>query len=167
MAKPLVTADELREDVIYCPESGLFRRRRTTQWFKEGDPAGCKNGRGYIIFSVRRRMYPAQRLAWLYMTGEWPNGFVDHIDGDPANNRFSNLRVVTPAQNTWNRRRCRRNSTGVIGVSFLSGRGKFAAHITVSGKRRCLGEFNTIDEAASARKLAEKQFIAPYTRRGA
>jgi len=49
----------------------------------------------------------AHRLAWLYMAGAWPSGVIDHMNGDPSDNRWSNLRDVTQAENNANRRKVR------------------------------------------------------------
>jgi hypothetical protein len=61
---------------------------------RAGEPAGKvhSNGRRYI--EVDGEIYPADRLAFLYVTGEWPVGAIEHIDGDLANDAWSNLRLA-------------------------------------------------------------------------
>ena len=54
---------------------------------------------GHIRICIMRVKYLAHRLAWLYVTGSWPSQDIDHIDGDPTNNRFANLREVTHQEN--------------------------------------------------------------------
>lgn len=81
-----------------------------------------------------------------------PDGFVcDHIDGNTLNNRKANLRVVTYAQNTWNRKRNSTNSSGYVGVTPY--RGRFVSGISHQCSRINLGAFNTPEEAAAAYDL--------------
>lgn len=99
----MLTQAQLKEILTYNPDTGDF------VW-KNGRPAGStKNIKrpnrtpiSYIIVGVRGRNYRAHRLAWLYMTGEFPATFLDHKDGDGLNNRWGNLRLATPRQNGYN-----------------------------------------------------------------
>ena len=89
-----LTAVRLREVLHYDPDTGEFSCLRGLR-----QKVGRPNATGHIQISVDDRRYQAHRLVWLYMTGEWPRLLVHHIDGDPANNRWSNLQQVTPAEN--------------------------------------------------------------------
>jgi hypothetical protein len=90
-----LTVERLRELLDYYPQIGIFvwrvgRRARKV--------AGCKTGgtgRRYVLIRVDRRLYPAGRLAWFYMTGVWPPADTDHKDRNPANNSIFNLRPAT------------------------------------------------------------------------
>jgi hypothetical protein len=81
----------------------------------------------------------AHRVAWLYMTGEWPSECVDHINGDKLDNRWCNLRAATHTQNNQSSFD-KKNSLGLRGVTKHF-RGGFRATIKVSGKQRSLGYF--------------------------
>jgi hypothetical protein len=87
--------------------------------------------------------------------GEWPNGQVDHINGDRSDNRICNLRIVDSQQNCRNQKLRKTNATGTMGVYFHKLTGKWTAQIMQSGKRIHLGLFDTKEGAISARKLAE------------
>lgn len=94
--------------------------------------------------------------------GQIPEGmFVDHIDGDPLNNRRGNLRVVTKAQNAA-------NAAARGGVSSYRGvfqrHGKWAAQIAKEGVRTSLGTFETEREAAAAYDEAAKSVHGEYAR---
>jgi hypothetical protein len=75
---------------------------------------------------------------------------VDHIDGDRLNNRRSNLRLCTRAENTRNQRLSCKNTSGYKGVTFNKANGKWTSQIMLNKKRKHLGSFNTPQEAYAA-----------------
>lgn len=118
-----ITATRLRELLHYDPETGLFTWKVARQGTRAGAFAGALN-HGYLRITIDWRHYPAHRLAWLYMTGEWPADLIDHINLVSDDNRFVNLRQATRAQNMHNSARPRTNTSGVKGVSRYAGRWK-------------------------------------------
>lgn len=128
MAKPIITAARLRELLHYDPETGVFTRKvRTAQRHQVGDRAdyGINTGgmKGYRTVALDSRKYLAHRAAWLYVYGEWPNDQIDHMDGDPSNNRIANLRDVPDGVNKQNKRRPKKTSkSGFLGVYFHQNR---------------------------------------------
>lgn len=98
----------------------------------------------------------AHRVCWAIHYGRWPTGFLDHINGNGLDNRISNLRDVTSRINSRNKKRDIRNKSGVLGVSFESG--KWRARIATNEKKWAhLGFFDTKIEAIAARKKAERE----------
>lgn len=83
---------------------------------------------------------------------------VDHIDGDTRNNRRSNLQIITQRENIIKGKLSKRNRTGVKGVSFIQG--KYLAHIRHNYTQIVLGRFETLEEAAKARKAGELKYYA-------
>lgn len=150
MAATNLTAERLRQLLSYDPETGLFiwrvyRNHRA----RAGTIAGSKTD--YLRISVDSVDHLAQRLAWLYMTGEWPIGVIDHKDGDKFNNAWSNLRDTTTSANNQNRVAANSNSgTGSLGVSYSAERGAFVAQIKYGGKNRMIGRYATKGEAEEA-----------------
>lgn len=155
-----LTQNRLRELLHYEPETGVF-----TWLVQRGRTASPGSVAGYVASESRRLIrvdgghYFAARLAWLYMTGEWPKGEVDHRDTDSLNDRWENLRDVTRVVNQQNMRNPRADSkTGLLGVT----RGKrlkgFGARIHVKGKTKWLGTFPTAEEAHAAYVEAKRMF---------
>ena len=151
---PALTAARLRELLHYDPETGEFRWRiHRAGTAVAGQIAG--NTQRPNPRYRRRRIgvdyveYKANRLAWLYMTGEWPDGLVDHIDTDPMNNRWSNLRLATQAQNQWNVGLRRNNTTGRTGVTYDKRRNQWRAEVHIH-----IGRFATREEAYEAYRHA-------------
>lgn len=146
----------LKRELFYNPDTGIFTRLRTHRNVRAGDIAGCDNG-GYLRIRVGSRKYYSHRVAWFYMTGAWPDGEIDHINGDKADNRWSNLRVVdrcTNMQNQW-RAHKRNKSTGLLGAYVVNG--QFIASITANGKQRYLGTFQSAQEAHMAYLQAKQK----------
>lgn len=112
-------------------------------------------GDGYIPIYVPPEFIPVagvgmiltHRLGFLILEG-WLPQFIDHRDGDRANNVFSNLREATRHQNGYNRKLGRDNTSGYKGVTFFKGR--WRALIRADSQRIFLGDFDTPEEAAQA-----------------
>jgi len=146
--------EELRTLLKYDPGTGLFTRLKTTggrYGAKAGTVAGGPFKDGYTLISVKSVQYRAHRLAWFYMTGNWPVGEIDHINGQRSDNRWSNLRDVPAQMNAQNKRTAQRNSrTGLLGASWSSRDRRYVARIRIDGKYRSLGGFDTAEEAHAA-----------------
>jgi hypothetical protein len=139
--KQELTAARLRELFHYDPETGVFLRRVKASNSEAGTPPRGVNSNRYLRFSVDGEKYYAHRLAWLYVYGAWPKNDTDHINGDRQDNRIRNLRDVSRGVNMQNQRRARSNnfSSGVLGVSWHKGAGKWCASIKVDGRMNYLG----------------------------
>lgn len=109
------------------------------------------------VLRIKKKMYFAHRIIWKLVTGEDPN-CIDHIDGDPLNNRWSNLRSVSHADNMKNMTKRRNSSAEVMGVHKHRLPGKWVARISSGGNQRHLGVFGTFEEAVAARKAAEAEY---------
>lgn len=149
-----LTAAQLRELLHYDPSTGIFTWRVAPA---NNTPAGSVAGAdcdGYRLIRVAGGRYRAHRLAWLYMTGEWPSCQVDHRDTDRSNNRWGNLRLATTSQNKANMGKRADNTSGFKGVRWYPPTKRWVAAIGFQGTRKTIGYFAT-PEAAHAAYCAE------------
>lgn len=156
MNEPLGQAELLRV-LHYDPMTGLFTWLvRLSQRAKVGDVAGrFRRDTGYRSIRLDGREYYAHRLAWLYMTGEWPADEIDHINGSRSDNRWANLRAADRSLNQQNERIARSTSvTGLLGAHRRHG--TFRASIVVDGRKKELGAFGTAEEAHAAYVKAKR-----------
>lgn len=140
---------ELLLAFVYDEHSGEFFWSDTQTPAFRGKRAGSFDKDGYILLTLKYKKFRAHRVAWMFKYGEWPVGVIDHIDGNPANNRISNLRDVSASVNSQNQVSAGRvTSTGLLGA--FKCRDKFSASIKVHGKRTYLGVFDTAELAHAA-----------------
>jgi HNH endonuclease/AP2 domain len=153
MTKPRTLRDIdlalLRRDYSYNPETGEFSRLFSVKSHAIIGEA-TRLLHGYRVVDINHRKYFIHRVIWLYVHGKWPNGQIDHIDGDTLNNRLANLRDVSQSQNQWNAGPRKTNTTGFKGVMRAKGGKKFTARIKAHGKAYWLGVFDTAEEASQA-----------------
>jgi hypothetical protein len=160
-----VTAEQLREVLHYNPDSGVFVWKvRVARPVRIGMIAGSQQSCGYRNIKVGGHMYLAHRLAWLYMTGKWPNALLDHINGIRDDNRFANLREATQTQNQCNSRKRRNNTSGLKGVSFFARRNCWRAQIRVHGRSIGLGYFDTPEQAHAAYIAGSQKYHGEFAR---
>lgn len=157
--------DELRDRIyyedgqIYWNPDELAKDRR-----KKSEPLGYEVGRsGYVGVGFRgedgNRKYYIHRLVYWLNTGEWPEE-IDHLDGDKANNHISNLRPATRKQNSQNKNKQSNNTSGYVGVTFLTG--KYRAQIKIDGKYYASYGYETAEAAAVARDILTKLFYGEF-----
>lgn len=159
-----VSLSTLTARLGYDPDTGIFTRRVARGRYPAGSVAGCSDHYGYQVIRIDDVLYKAHRLAWLYMTGEWPHDDIDHINGQPSDNRFSNLRQASAAQNLANRGLQKNNTTGVTGVYWERSSGKWMAGIMVGQRSINLGLHETFEGARSARRRAEEKYFGEFAR---
>lgn len=149
-AKPLPPLASLQRRLAYDPETGVITETRVAGTYRPD-----KNGYGSVVIGFEGQLYKAHRLAWKIYYGTEPPPVIDHINGDPKDNRISNLRAACFSTNAQNARVRKHNTSSVTGVKIHKQSGKFIAQIDVRGERIHLGLFPTIAEAAVVRRAAE------------
>ncbi len=158
MATANLTAQRLRELLNYDPDTGLFTWRIQRSNVAKGAVAGNLRPDGYFDIRIDGKIHRAHRLAWLYMTGAWPDNLIDHIDRNPSNTRWGNLRQATHSQNHQNQKIRADSRHGHRGLSPHSS-GLWRARIRVRGRVIHLGYFPTVESASQARADAERKYF--------
>lgn len=141
--------DRLLSVLRYEKDTGIFFWKiRPARNVFVGDVAGNLN-RGYVSITIDKKVYKAHRLAWFYIYGKWPQKQIDHINGNPSDNRISNLRDVTDSINRQNLHKASKNNlSGLLGV--CKARKKFSALIKKNGVTKYLGTFDNPEDAHNA-----------------
>ena len=164
--KPKLTREYVAQRLNYDPETGHFTLRRFGNCGgpKVGKIAGTVLPSGYRAISLGNHIYRAQSVAWLYVYGEWPPELLDHINGERDDNRISNLRLCTHAQNMRNRRKPTRNSSGLKGVSWCKKQQRWHVQIKADHKTYNLGYFDDKTLAHSVYCRAAEKFHGEFAR---
>jgi hypothetical protein len=154
----MLTQERLKELLHYDQDTGVFT------WLISprnnvpiGGVAGRADRKGYIRISYQKTPYQAHWLAWFFVYNKWPDNEIDHINGNPSDNRISNLRDVTRKQNMENKKIYKNNKSGYSGVTWHSRDKKWQVRIGHYGKRISLGFFDDLNEAISVRIKAENK----------
>lgn len=152
-----LTFDRLKQVVSFNPETGEFTRINRAGVKGGAIGGGINRANGYRYIRIDGKRYMAHRVAWMYMTGSMPDGYLDHRDGNRANNSFKNLRLATYADNAQNRPTQSNNTTGLRGVCWHKPTGRFTARITKDGVQHFLGYFRDPQDAHRAYLQAKER----------
>lgn len=157
----MITQERLKEVLTYDPTTGIFRwSEKPRSGVTAGAIAGIHGPTGYRI-RVDRTSYKAHRLVYLYIHGFLPEGEIDHRNGNPNDNRLSNLRLATHAENMGNAKRRADNTSGRKGVARSSAKTeRWRAHF----RGKYLGSFKTKDEAHAAYQQAAGGHFGEFAR---
>jgi hypothetical protein len=150
----MISQAQLKEVLEYNPDTGLFTRIKSigSSNRKVGNVAGYKKDVGYITIKINRKLYKAHRLAYLYMTGKFPENSIDHINHIKHDNRWINLRDATNSQNHANQVKPKNNTSGYKGVCWNKQDKKWRAKIEYMYKDIHIGYYTTAEEASEAYK---------------
>lgn len=149
----MLTQDRLKEVISYDPATGLFFNKvQRGQRGIIGEKTGIVHHTGYIYISIDGKSYSAHRLAWLYMTGNFPVACIDHMNGKRNDNRWSNIREATKKQNNENIPLRSDNKSGHRGIYWFKQTNRWRASVRHNGVRIGVGYFKNLEDAVKAVK---------------
>jgi len=158
--KPYPTQERLKELFEYR-DGLMIRKTRPSIRSFVGQVVGCPDPEGYLRVSVDKRQYLLHRLVYLFHHGYLPE-FLDHANGNRANNKIENLRPASKYQNILNSQIRSDNTSGVKGVCWNARKRKWFAKIYVNKKSLNLGYFDDIELAdlvvREARVIHHKEY---------
>lgn len=149
--EPLTQA-RLKEVLNYAPETGVFTWLVALSGCVHiGEVAGTSTTLRHWVIGIDFKRYSAHRLAFLYMTGKWPEQEVNHANGDKSDNRWGNLRPASHGKCMHAAKVLHpRNTSGFKGVSFNREMGNWVAGICINSERIHLGYYLRAERAAAA-----------------
>jgi len=156
-----VPIDLIRRLFNYNPETGALTWADDLGKYKAGKSAVVTRYRQVwgdfsAVVNIFGSSYQANRIVWAHVTGEFPIDEIDHKNRDRRDNRWSNLRRADRGQNQANTGLYSNNRAKVRGVHKTT-KGRWRAMISVNGKNRHIGYFDTAAAANAAWRLAAKQ----------
>lgn len=152
----MVTQADIKKLFIYNPKTGVFTRRVPWYGMPAGHVCGADDGAGYLQIGLGGKVHRAHRLAWCYMTGEWPNK-VDHKNGVRNDNRWCNLQKADDSENG-------QNKNIVSGVSLVKASGKWAARFQLRKKVYHIGCFEDRELAELVSAEARDKYFGEFYR---
>lgn len=155
---------ETLESTFHLTASGRLVSKVSRTSRTAGEYADNGVRREYRSVSLGGRIYFAHRVVWALFYKEEPPENIDHINGEPTDNRPANLRAASHAQNMRNKRRYRSNTSGIKGVHKRKDSGLWRAYISCNGKRTHIGQYQTKEEARIALDLARAEMHGEFAR---
>ena len=163
----MLTQKYLKIILDYDPYTGIFVWMDKTSKFSNiiiGEEAGSRTVYGYIEIKINGNRYKAHRLSWFFMTGNWPEKGIDHINRIKHDNRWENLRLASDSQNKANSGISRNNTSGYKGVRWDKKLKRWRSTLQVNRKKIHLGYFYDKIEAALAYNKAATEHFGEYAK---
>ncbi len=154
-----LTQEYLRSQILYKPETGEFWWIASRKGRDMTRQAGTISNFGYRIIMLNGHRHVASRLAWFYMTGNWPAEECDHINRNRADDRWANLREASRSENARNTQLRSDNTYGHRGICWDSQKLKWKVQISVKGEKRIVKHFHDFNSAVNFyQETAERLF---------
>jgi len=159
MQKNSITKDQVLSLLSYDDATGhLIWLSNVGGRLRKGTRAGRVAATGYREVGLYGHLYLEHRIIWLIFNGSFPKDQIDHINRVKDDNRIENLRECNTSENHQNLTLVCTNTSGVVGVTWNKRYAKWQAQIGLHKKNIFLGLFDTIDDAAKARREAELKY---------
>ena len=154
----ILTQEELKRQLKYNPTTGKFMWRvSNVSHVQIGDLAGYLEDSGYITIGINKKVYRAHRLAWLYMEGYFPKNIcIDHINRNPSDNKWKNLRLISMQCNIRNAKKQRNNTSGITGIYWNKIFKKWISQIKIMNKTHYIGASTDLNEVILMRLSVEQ-----------
>ena len=157
-------SQEFLNQIFEYRDGELYWKIKPSNSVKIGNKAGCLDtSNGYYVVRIKGKMHGLHRIVFAMHYDVFPK-MIDHIDGNPKNNKIENLRKADDKQNQWNQKLHSRNTSGFKNVFFRKDKKKWACRLQVNGKTISRGAFNTPEEASVYAEQLRIQFHGEFAR---
>jgi hypothetical protein len=164
MTKESITQDYVKQLFEYR-DGELYWKVKYSQRVKIGQKAGALDGDEYFRISINGKRYLNHRLIFLMHHGYLPE-YLDHIDGNPSNNKIENLRAATLTQNQHNRKLGKDNTSGVKGVCWHKIKKKWQVQMRINNKVKHFGYFKNLELADLVAQEARNKYHGAFANHG-
>jgi hypothetical protein len=164
MTTESITQDYVKQSFEYR-DGELYWKVKPSKKISIGKKAGNKREDGYCLTMVNGKRYLNHRLIFLMHHGCLPE-FIDHIDGNPSNNKIENLRAAKSTENQHNRKLGKDNTSGVKGVDWHARSKKWMVRIRVNNKRKYFGSFDNLELAGLVAQEARNKYHREFANHG-
>lgn len=155
-----LTHDRLINLFKYDPTEGVFIRIKGKKGAISGYDVGIIRKDGYKELTIDYKPFLAHRLAFFYMTGNWPEETIDHKNKIKSDNRWINLRQASYSENNQYSKIPKNNTSGYKGVSKKGD--VFRASIRIDGKQEHIGVYETAELAYEAYCKRAKELFGEF-----
>ena len=159
----MITQQRLFE--LFDYKDGNLYWKVNRQYIKSGSVAGTNRDDGYIVICVDQKRYRAHRLIFMFHNGYYPNE-IDHIDGNPANNKIENLRESNRKLNMMNVGRYSTNTSGYKNISWNANRCKWQVRLRVNNMNKSFGYYEDLELADLVAQEARNKYHGEYANHG-
>jgi hypothetical protein len=155
---------EYVKDLFDYKEGKLLWKIRKANCIQIGSEAGYTANKGYKQVEIGGKAYYVHRLIWIWHNGFTGESQIDHINNNTSDNRIENLRSADNTQNAHNQKLAKNNKSGFKGVSWHNQMCKWRADITIKGKKKHLGLFDKLEDAAKAYDIVATEYFKEYAK---
>jgi len=149
---------EYKDGNLYC-KNLIGKNTRS----KIGEKVGYRNKEGYTLIKIKQKSYLLHRIIYFLHYGYFPEQ-IDHIDGNPSNNKIENLRSATGSQNCINKKLSIRNTTGFKNVTFIKSIKKWRVQIKTKGVTKHFGCYDNLELADLVAQEARDKYFGSFAR---
>lgn len=164
MTKEIITQDYVNQLFEYR-DGELFWKIKHSRNILIGKKVGSKTKRGYFQLRIDKKFYLIHRVIFLMHYGHLPE-YLDHIDGNPSNNKIENLRAATLTQNQYNKKLNKNNSSGIKGVSWKITLKKWEVRIQIKKIPKIIGYFDDLELAGLVVQEARNKYHGEFANHG-
>jgi hypothetical protein len=144
MAENIISQEILIKKFEY--RNGVLYKIPQTKRCNPNILVGTTRNDGYVRISINKQLFYAHRLIFMMFHGYMPNQ-IDHIDGNPSNNKIENLRAANNKQNSLNKPITKANKSGFKNVYWHKNAQKWCVEIKYLGKKLYIGLFDDLNLA--------------------